>query len=223
MNVGNRSTVTRLVRDRLAKNREWQSKHGLKAIEPEPDRVVLFRTTEGDLRMRLYSQPEASPALSKAFVDRVCAGVYDGTTLFARRDDLNESLGPRRRRPHEAAGHDARSRRRDRHDDLGRPVARRADAAGARALARPAREGRRLRVARRRGVHGRRVAVPDLREGLDRARLRLHAVRQARRRQHRGARAHPRAQDRRRGEPRGPRRPQEGEDRGASRRAPSRS
>ena len=91
MNVGNRSTVTRLVRDRLAKNREWQSKHGLKAIEPEPDRVVLIRTTEGDLRMRLYSQPEASPALSKAFVDRVCAGFYDGTTLFARRDDLNEA------------------------------------------------------------------------------------------------------------------------------------
>ncbi len=91
MNVGNRSTVTRLVRDRLAKNREWQTKHGFKALEPEPDRVVLLRTTDGDLRMRLFSQPDASPALSKAFVDRACAGVYDGTTLFAKRSDLGES------------------------------------------------------------------------------------------------------------------------------------
>jgi len=91
MNVGNRSTVTRLVRDRLAKNREWQTKHGFRALEPEPDRVVLLRTTEGDLRMRLFSQPDASPALSKGFVDRACAGVYDGTTLFAKRDDLTES------------------------------------------------------------------------------------------------------------------------------------
>ena len=91
LNLGDRSTVTRLVRDRLAKNREWQAKHGLKAIEPEPDVVVLLRTTEGDLRMRLFSQADASPALAKAFAERVCAGVYDGTALFAKRDDLSES------------------------------------------------------------------------------------------------------------------------------------
>lgn len=91
LNVGNRSTITRLVRDRLAKNREWQAKHGLQTVEPEADVVVLLRTTEGDLRMRLFSQADASPGLSKAFVERVCAGVYDGTLLFAKRDDLTES------------------------------------------------------------------------------------------------------------------------------------
>lgn len=92
MNVGNRSTITRLVRDRLAKNREWQSKHGLKPVEPEADVVVLLRTTEGDLRMRLFSQEDASPALSKGFLARACAGVYDGTSLFAKRDDLSEAF-----------------------------------------------------------------------------------------------------------------------------------
>lgn len=91
LNLGDRSTVTRLVRDRLAKNREWQSKYGLKAVEPEPDVVVLLRTTEGDLRLRLFSQADASPALAKAFAARACAGALDGTSLFAKRDDLSES------------------------------------------------------------------------------------------------------------------------------------
>lgn len=79
-----------LLLQKLEVNRAWDASHGIRDAETDPDVVVLLRTTEGDLRLRLYSKPDQSPTLSKSFVERVCRGDYDGTLLFEKRDDSGE-------------------------------------------------------------------------------------------------------------------------------------
>lgn len=80
-----------LLLQKLEVNRAWDASHGIVSAEPEADVVVLLRTTEGDLRLRLFSKADQSPALAKAFVERVCRGDYDGTLLFEKRGDAGES------------------------------------------------------------------------------------------------------------------------------------
>ena len=79
-----------LLLQKLEVNRAWDASHGIVPAEPEADVVVLLRTTEGDLRVRLYSKPDQSPALAKAIEERVCRGDYDGTLLFEKRADSGE-------------------------------------------------------------------------------------------------------------------------------------
>lgn len=86
---GRAGSVTRLALETLEQNRRWEEKYGLKPVEPDADTVVVLRTTEGDLRLRLYAT--ASPAAAKAFLDRVCAGGLDGVRFFERRDDGDEA------------------------------------------------------------------------------------------------------------------------------------
>lgn len=71
-------------------NRAWDAAHGLRDAETDPDVVVLLRTTEGDLRVRLYSKPDQSPKLAAAFADHAAKGLLDGTLLFAKRNDSDE-------------------------------------------------------------------------------------------------------------------------------------
>lgn len=86
---GRAGSVVRLALDTLEQNRRWYDKYGLKAVEPDADNVVVLRTTEGDLVLRLYAT--ASPAAAKAFLDLVCSGGLDGVRIFERRDDTDES------------------------------------------------------------------------------------------------------------------------------------
>ena len=76
---------------KLEVNEKWDAVHGIRDAESDADVVVLLRTTEGDLRVRLYSKDGQSPKLSAAFADRACKGLFDGTLLFAKRADLDES------------------------------------------------------------------------------------------------------------------------------------
>lgn len=82
------SSVAYLLLTKLRENRDWQEKHALKPATPDPDTVVLLRTTKGDLRLRLYTAE--SPSLAKAFRERVASGDLDGTALFQSRDDPAE-------------------------------------------------------------------------------------------------------------------------------------
>lgn len=79
-----------LLLQKLETNRAWDLAHGIRDAEPDADVVVLLRTSEGDLRLRLFSKADQSPALAKAFVERVCRGDYDGTLLFEKRADGGE-------------------------------------------------------------------------------------------------------------------------------------
>jgi cyclophilin family peptidyl-prolyl cis-trans isomerase len=81
-------SVTRLLLRVLEEDRAWQAAHGRKAIEPDATPVVLLRTDQGDLRLRMYSA--ASPALVKGFLDRAASGAYDGTLIFEKRDETDE-------------------------------------------------------------------------------------------------------------------------------------
>jgi cyclophilin family peptidyl-prolyl cis-trans isomerase len=83
------ASVTRLVLDRLAKLEAWEGKHGLKAVEADADPIVVLRTSEGDLRLRFFSQ--ASPLATAAFLARVCEGGLDDTLLVQKRDDATEA------------------------------------------------------------------------------------------------------------------------------------
>ena len=82
-------SLTRLLVARLASLEKWQTEHGIKPLEPDADPVVVLRTTEGDIRLRLFGA--VSPVLVKSFVDRVCKGALDGTLLFEKRDDTTEA------------------------------------------------------------------------------------------------------------------------------------
>ncbi len=58
---GNAASVTRLALEKLEALRTWESTHGLKAVEPDAEPVVVLRTTEGDVRLRFYAS--AAPGL----------------------------------------------------------------------------------------------------------------------------------------------------------------
>ena len=79
-----------LLLKKLEINRKWDSAHGIVAAEPDADTIVLLRTTEGDLRIRLYAKEGQSPKLAASFADRACKGTLDGTLLFAKRADSDE-------------------------------------------------------------------------------------------------------------------------------------
>ena len=79
-----------LMLQKLEINRKWDAAHGFRDAETNPDVVVLLRTTEGDLRVRLYSKPDQSPLLARAFADHAARGDFDGTLLFEKRADSDE-------------------------------------------------------------------------------------------------------------------------------------
>ena len=83
------ASITKLLRRTLKANRAWDEAHGMKDAAPDADVVVLLRTTRGDLRLRPFTAQ--SPTLSKAFLDRVCAGAYTGTSFFAKREETDET------------------------------------------------------------------------------------------------------------------------------------
>lgn len=82
-------SLTHLMLARIASMEKWQAEHGIKPVEPDPDPVVVLRTSEGDLRLRFFGA--ASPGLVRSFVDRACNGALDGTLLFEKHDDATEA------------------------------------------------------------------------------------------------------------------------------------
>ncbi len=100
------SSVAYLLRAKLKENREWDEQHAVAPRAPDPDVVVLLRTTKGDLKVRLYSKE--SPALAKAFLDRAVKGDLDGTAFFQSRSDDSG---------HWLRGGDPRTRKADATDD----------------------------------------------------------------------------------------------------------
>ncbi len=79
-----------LLLKKLEVNRKWDAAHGIRPATTDADVLVLLRTTEGDLQLRLFSKDGQSPTLAKAFADRACKGLLDGTLLFAKRADSDE-------------------------------------------------------------------------------------------------------------------------------------
>lgn len=95
-------SVTRLLLRVAQENRAWEEAHGRKPVEPDADPVVLVRTDQGDLRLRVYAAQ--SPSLVKSFLDRATRGDLDGTLLFGKREETDEGW---------VRGGDARTKRAD--------------------------------------------------------------------------------------------------------------
>jgi cyclophilin family peptidyl-prolyl cis-trans isomerase len=91
-------SIASLLLARLEENREWGAKHGLHAVEPDAEPLVVLRTTEGDLRLRLFAS--VSPNLAKSFLDRACKGDLDGTYLFEKETSAVRGGDVRARRTH---------------------------------------------------------------------------------------------------------------------------
>ena len=94
--TGGYKSIASLLLARLEENRDWGTKHGLRAVEPDAEPLVVLRTTEGDLRLRLFSS--VSPKLAKAFLDRVCRGELDGTYFFEKESSAIRGGDARARR-----------------------------------------------------------------------------------------------------------------------------
>jgi cyclophilin family peptidyl-prolyl cis-trans isomerase len=94
--AGGYRSIASLLLARLEENREWGEKQGLRPEEPDAEPLVVLRTTDGDLRIRLYAS--VSPRLAKSFLDRACKGELDGTFFFEKETNAIRGGDPRARR-----------------------------------------------------------------------------------------------------------------------------
>ena len=81
-------TLTRQFMQFLERNRDWESKHLPQAKQPDGDVTLVFRTTRGDLRLKLYATD--APTAAEALKARVIAGGYDGVSFFMREGSATE-------------------------------------------------------------------------------------------------------------------------------------
>lgn len=88
--------VARKDRSWVQANLEWEKANLPRDIDPDSEETVVFRTTRGDVRVRLYSS--AAPRVTAAFLTKARNGGFDGTMIYERRksgldnDPLESSL-----------------------------------------------------------------------------------------------------------------------------------
>jgi len=75
--------VARKDRAWVQANMEWEKAHLPRDIDPDSEETVVFRTTRGDVRVRLYSS--AAPHVTAAFLTKARNGGFDGTLIYERR------------------------------------------------------------------------------------------------------------------------------------------
>lgn len=77
-------SLTRKFVDWLEKNRDWESKYLPSARAPDGEHTVVFQTTAGDVRVKMYATD--AKAWVDGFLKRAIAGGYDGTSIFEKRE-----------------------------------------------------------------------------------------------------------------------------------------
>lgn len=85
-------SLTRKFVDWLERNMAWEAKHLPTARAPDGTHTVVFRTTAGDLRAKLYVTD--AKAWTDGFLERAISGAYDGTALFEKRE-IGDEADPR--------------------------------------------------------------------------------------------------------------------------------
>ncbi|MDJ0975623.1 MAG: peptidylprolyl isomerase [Planctomycetota bacterium] len=85
-------SLTRKFVDWLQKNKEWEAEHLPMAREPDGEHTVVFRTTAGDLRAKLYVTD--AKAWTDGFLARAISGGYDGTAIFEKRE-IGDAADPK--------------------------------------------------------------------------------------------------------------------------------